>query len=136
MGILTAVKGKLIAGPPKMRAGRPTVGLPFLVRELEAHLAAAKQPGSHVFTAPVGRGLRVTGSRARSWVPATQAVGLQGLRIDDLRHTAVALRLAAGATPKEVAVRRARLGQLHARPLRRPDDPLAGRRGRCHPVRD
>ena len=38
-------------------------------------------------------------------MPATKAAGLQGLRIHDLRHTAVALWIAAGATPKEVAVR-------------------------------
>jgi integrase len=38
-------------------------------------------------------------------VPATRAAGLQGLRIHDLRHTAVALWIAAGATPMEVAVR-------------------------------
>jgi len=44
------------------------------------------------------------GSRAfgRSWVPATEAAGLC---IHDLRDTAVALWIAAGATPKEVAVR-------------------------------
>jgi integrase len=41
----------------------------------------------------------------RFWVPATKAAGLQGLRIHDLRHAAVALWIAAGATPKEVAVR-------------------------------
>jgi integrase len=35
-------------------------------------------------------------------VPATEAAGL---RIHDLRDTAVALWIAAGATPKEVAVR-------------------------------
>ena len=47
--------GGLIAGPPKTRAGRRTVGLPpFVVRELEAHLAAAQRPGSHVFTAAGG----------------------------------------------------------------------------------
>jgi hypothetical protein len=33
------------------------------------------------------------------------AAGLPGLRIRDLRHTAVALRIAAGASPKEVAAR-------------------------------
>ena len=43
--------------------------------------------------------------RARFWVPATKAAGLEGLRIHDLRHTAVALWIAAGASPKEVAVR-------------------------------
>jgi hypothetical protein len=39
------------------------------------------------------------------WRPATRAVGLDGLRIHDLRHTAVALWIAAGANPKEVAAR-------------------------------
>jgi integrase len=34
-----------------------------------------------------------------------QRPGEPGLRIHDLRHTAVALRIAAGASPKEVAVR-------------------------------
>jgi integrase-like protein len=33
------------------------------------------------------------------------AAGLEGLRIHDLRHTAVALWIAAGANPKEVAAR-------------------------------
>jgi integrase len=88
--ILTEVKGKLIAGPPKTRAGRRTVGLPpFVVRELKAHLAAAQRPSSHVFTAPGGGPLRVRSFRARFWVPATKAAGLPGLRIHDLRHTAV-----------------------------------------------
>jgi integrase len=56
---LTEVKGKLIAGPPKTRAGRRTVGLPpFVVRELEEHLAAAQRPRSHIVTAPGGGPLR------------------------------------------------------------------------------
>ena len=50
--------------------------------------------------------MRVPGFRgARLWVPASRAAGLQGQRIHDLRHTAVALWIAAGATPKEVTVR-------------------------------
>ena len=58
-----------------------------------------------MFTAPQGGPLRVTGFRARVWRPATRAAGLDGLRIHDLRHTAVALWIAAGANPKEVAAR-------------------------------
>jgi hypothetical protein len=61
------IAGKLIAGPPKTRAGRRTVGLPpFVVHDLEEHLAAAQRPSSHVFTAPGGAaaGLRAFG-RAR-----------------------------------------------------------------------
>jgi integrase len=52
-----------------------------------------------------GGPLQVRSFRARFWVPATRAAGVNGLRIHDLRHTAVALWIAAGATPKEVAVR-------------------------------
>ena len=58
-----------------------------------------------MFTAPQGGPLRVTAFRARVWRPATRAAGLDGLRIHDLRHTAVALWMAAGANPKEVAAR-------------------------------
>jgi integrase len=39
------------------------------------------------------------------WQPATRAVGLEGLRIHDLCHTAAALWIAAGANPKEVSAR-------------------------------
>jgi len=38
-------------------------------------------------------------------VPAVRAVGLEGLRFHDLRHTFVSLWIAAGADPKEVSVR-------------------------------
>jgi integrase len=104
--ILTEVAGHLHTGPPKTRASRRTVGLPrFVVGELEAHLAGGGVPGEHVFTAPEGGTLRIVGFRNRIWRPATEAAGLAGLRIHDLRHTAVALWIAAGASPKEVAVR-------------------------------
>ena len=43
--------------------------------------------------------------RRRFWLPATREAGLGHLRPHDLRHTAVALWIAAGANPKEVAVR-------------------------------
>jgi integrase len=102
--IVTEVEGRLLFGLPKTRAGRRTVGLPrFVTRELEAHLAEPGDPSDHVFTAPNGGPLRVTAFRARTWRPATKAAGLDGLRIHDLRHTAVALWIAAGASPKEVA---------------------------------
>ena len=88
-------------GPPKTRASRRMVGLPrFVVEELAAHLAGATDPEAFVFTAPQGGSLRVTRFRARVWRPATRAAGLDGLRIHDLRHTAVALWIAAGANPR------------------------------------
>jgi integrase len=40
--------------------------------------------------------------RNRFWYPALRRSNLGELRIHDLRHTAVSLWIAAGATPKEV----------------------------------
>jgi integrase len=105
--IVTEVRGELGFGPPKTRASRRRVGLPQAVTaELARHLAAPGVAEEFVFTAPQGGPLRVAGFRYRVWRPATQVAGLQGLRIHDLRHTAVALWIAAGANPKEVSARR------------------------------
>jgi integrase len=76
-----------------------------VVEELAAHLAPPAPPDAFVFTAPKGGPLRVIAFRARIWRPATRNAELDGLRIHDLRHTAVALWIAAGANPKEVAAR-------------------------------
>jgi integrase len=76
-----------------------------VVEELAAHLAGPGEPDAFVFTAPEGGPLRVNLFRARVWQPAIRVAGLDGLRIHDLRHTAVALWIAAGANPKEVSVR-------------------------------
>jgi integrase len=106
--IVTEVEGRLGSGLPKTRAGRRTVGLPRrVVDELAEHMVAytAPSPDAHVFTAPLGGPLRVTGFRGRVWRPATVAAGLDGLKVHELRHTAVALWIAAGASPKEVAAR-------------------------------
>jgi integrase len=104
--IVTEVSGYLHFGPPKTRAGYRRVGLPRVVVEALAEQLA--RPGSAddlVFVGPQGGTLRLAGFRHRIWRPATRAAELDGLRIHDLRHTAVALWIAAGANPKEVAVR-------------------------------
>jgi integrase len=81
------------------------VSLPSgVVEELAVHLRAPGRPTDYVFRAPAGGPLRINGFRHRVWLPATLAAGLPGLRIRDLRHTAVALWIAAGP-PKEVATR-------------------------------
>jgi integrase len=104
--IMTEVAGKLQVGPPKTRASRRTVGLPrTVINDLTGHLARPGAPSGFVFTSPQGGPLRVAAFRSRIWRPATRAAGLDGLRIHDLRHTAVALWIAAGANPKEVAAR-------------------------------
>jgi integrase len=104
--IVVEVRGKLFIGPPKTRAGRRTVGLPrAVVEELAAHLGPVGPADAHVFTAEKGGVLRPSNFRTKVWLPAVQAAGLAPLRPHDLRHTAVALWIAAGANPKEVSVR-------------------------------
>ena len=101
------VGGQLHFGPPKTRAGRRTVPLPRVAAEpLGEHLATyARGPEDLVFTAPEGGPVSLNVWRRRFWAPATKASGIGHLRPHDLRHTAVALWIAAGAHPKEVAVR-------------------------------
>jgi Phage integrase family len=128
--IVVEVRGVLHVGPPKTRASRRTVGLPrFVVEELAAHLAGSGDPEGFVFTAPEGGPLRVNVFRARVWRRAIKAAGLDGLRIHDLRHTAVALWIAAGRIPRGVRPGRALLGELHPGPLW----PPVSRGGRCPP---
>jgi len=103
--IITEPGGRLHIGPPKTRASRRRVGLPcFVMDALAQRMATPGRPEDHVFTGAYGAPLRVAGFRARIW-PAVRTAGLDRLRIHDLRHTAVALWIAAGAGPKEVAAR-------------------------------
>jgi integrase len=93
-------------GPPKTRAGRRIVTLPrSVVKELAEHLGPVGEADAWVFTADKGGVLRPSNFRVKVWLPAVRAAGLAPLRPHDLRHTAVALWIAAGANPKEVSVR-------------------------------
>jgi integrase len=100
------LKGKLVVGPPKTRASRRKVSLPLgVMEELADHLRALGRPTDQVFKARGGGQLRISNFRCKIWRPAVADANLVGLRIHDLRHTAVALWIAAGASPKEVAAR-------------------------------
>lgn len=57
------------------------------------------------FTAPSGGPIRRGQFRTRNWLVAVQSADVAPLRIHDLRHTAVAFRIAAGASPTEIARR-------------------------------
>lgn len=103
--VLVEVRGHHHLGPPKTRAGRRSVPLPRVAATaLEEHLAVAHGQ-QLVFTAPEGGPLRPSLFRPRVWHPATRAADVAPLRIHDLRHTAVAFWIAAGASPKEIAAR-------------------------------
>jgi integrase len=100
--------GQLFVGPPKTRAGRRRVPVPrIVVEELERHLAALGDVDHDglIFASDKGGYLRGEHFRPDIWHPAVERAGLTPLRIHDLRHTAVALWIAAGASPKEIAVR-------------------------------
>jgi integrase len=104
--IVVEVRGELYMGPPKTRAGRRIVTLPrSVVEELAEYLGPVGEAEAWVFTADKGGVLRPSNFRVKVWLPAVRVAGLAPLRPHDLRHTAVALWIAAGANPKEVSVR-------------------------------
>jgi integrase len=95
---IVEVSGRLHAGPPKTAAGRRSVPIPtMLCDQLTPHIAG-RPDDAHVFTAPEGGPIRRTLWAARFFRPAVETAGLAPLRIHDLRHTAVALWIAAGAS--------------------------------------
>jgi integrase len=105
--ICVEVRGQITFGPPKTRAGRRTVPLPRFVGDaLATHMRdLAVAADELVFPAPEGGPVRLSLWRRRFWAPAVRAAGLEPLRIHDMRHTAVALWIAAGASPIEIASR-------------------------------
>jgi integrase len=104
---LAEVSGRLVENAPKTRAGRRTVPLPRVaVDALDRHVHEwPGGPDDLVFAAPQGGPVRAGLWRRRVWAPAVQNAGLSPLRPHDLRHSAVALWIAAGATPTEIAAR-------------------------------
>lgn len=109
------VKGQIVhQAYGKTGAARRIVPLPaHVVDELGSHVEHL-DGGDLVFTAPEGGPIRRSLFHARIWQPATVAAGLgkrvpaptparknrtlyEGLRIHDLRHTAVSLWIQAGA---------------------------------------
>jgi integrase len=69
------------------------------------HLRAPGRPTDQVFNAQGGGQLRISNFRRNIWRPAVADANLGGPAHPRPRHTAVALWIAAGASPKEVAAR-------------------------------
>ena len=104
METVATVRGRIVVNAPKTKAGKRRVPLPRIVVEaLEEHIAA--WPGELVFTAPEGGYVRSELWRRRFWHPAVERAGLAPLRPHDLRHTAVGMWIAAGASPNEIKSR-------------------------------
>ena len=101
---LSDVGGELHFGTTKNHRGRVVTVPPFLKAKLNEHLTTwiGSEPEALVFQSPEGTPLRNTNFRRRVWQPALKVAGLVGLRIHDLRHTAVALLIAQGAHPKAI----------------------------------
>ncbi len=104
---LLEVDGRMSWGPPKTAAGRRAVSIPAtLAGMLEKQLLTDLVKASGlVFPSPDGHPQRRSNFRRRAWMPATRAIGLEGLRFHDLRHTAVALAIAQGGHSKAIQER-------------------------------
>lgn len=103
---IVEVAGHLHRGPTKTGRGR-LVTLPrFVTEQIAAHLSLyPSSPEELVFKAPEGGPIRRSAFRFRVFLPAIERAGLETLRIHDLRHTAAALAIRAGAHPKAIQER-------------------------------
>jgi integrase len=103
---LTDLAGTITFGPPKTKAAIRSVAVPRFVTNAMASLDGNNpEPTQLVFRSPEGHAVRPGLFRRRFWNPAVLTANLAPLRVHDLRHTAVALWIAAGANPKQIAIR-------------------------------
>ena len=102
---MSDVAGQLIFGPTKNYRNR-TIVLPRFLREmLNDHLLDHTARGTEglLFTAENGSPLRNSNFNRRVWKPTVEAAALpEGLRIHDLRHSAVAFLISQGAHPEAI----------------------------------
>jgi integrase len=100
------VEGRRIVGETKTGRIR-TVVLPSFLREVIAEHINALHPQPHrgdlVFTAEEGGPVRQANFRNRVFYPACRRAGIEPIpHVHDLRHTAVALAIQAGAHPQAI----------------------------------
>jgi integrase len=101
------VRGHVSLGnEPKTTRSKRTVPVArSVMRRLEEHLANFVGPESHalVFTAPRGGPLARSLFSRRAWEPAAARAGLSGVTFHSLRHSFVAILVAAGCNVREVS---------------------------------
>lgn len=97
-GDVDVERGRLRVHRSKTGAGRD-VPVPQTVLSL---LDLSGESSDPLFVNSRGRRLQKDPFRQRHWVPARNKLGVQGLRLHDLRHTAASLAIAAGADVKSV----------------------------------
>lgn len=96
--------GRHMVSPPKTDAGKRTLVLPAsLIPEVEAHLDAfvGPEPGAPLFVGTRGAPVRVV-TWQRDWTRARRTLGLESVRLHDLRHVAGTMAAATGASTKEL----------------------------------
>lgn len=96
---VTEVAGRLTEGPTKGHAMR-WVPLPAFVFSALLGAVQGRSGAEYVFGSPGP--LRVTNWSARVWKPACAQLGLDGVRVHDLRHSCASLAIGAGASIKGV----------------------------------
>jgi len=87
-------------GRPKSNSGRRTIDLPAsVVSELKKHRKKGRLSEDLVFATKTGAPLHPSNLARRYFFPTLERAGLRRIRFHDLRHTAAAIRLAAGQSP-------------------------------------
>jgi integrase len=94
--------GRISFNEPKTSASVRTIGIPESLVGPLAALCEGLGRDDLVFTSPRGEPIRARNFRSRTWLPATEAAGLAGLTVHELRHTCVALLIGQGVGPKQI----------------------------------
>lgn len=100
----SAWSGKQLVGPPKTDAGCRSIAIPSaLIDELEHHLDRYTQSGDDGYFFTGVKGGRLSPSVwTKKWDQARAQVGVEHIRLHDLRHLAGTLAAATGAGTKEL----------------------------------